>query len=99
MNTISTRLNNWPARKGCLMSDILTPKKAKRLTARKKQPYKMVKDKDGQEWLVNMVIDNGRMMELIKPGTAGKVRKRITTSDYADYIIILGEEDLEGFEV
>ena len=74
---------------------MFTPKQAKRLRARSNQPYKMVEDKDGQEWLVNFVVDNGRLMELIKTGTDGKVRKLIGSRDYAEYKIILDEEDLE----
>ncbi len=71
------------------------PKQAKRLTARKDQPYKMVADKSGQEWLVDAVLDNGRLMRLIKFATDGKIHKSITSDEYSDYAIILSEEDLE----
>jgi hypothetical protein len=73
-----------------------TPKQAKRLTHRVNQPYKIVEDKNGDEWLVSRVLDNGRLMELIKMGTDGNVINKISSDDYKDYKITLGEEDLEG---
>lgn len=72
-----------------------TPKEAKRLTFRKNKPYKIVEDREGIEWLVDMVVDNGRFMNLIMMGTDGQVIKQITPINYDDYKIILGPKDLE----
>ncbi len=77
------------------MRNTLAPKQAKRLTSRTNKPYKMIEDQDGQEWLVGCVLDNGRLMELWKTNTNGKVRKVIPSREYCNYKIILGEEDLE----
>ncbi len=77
-----------------MQDETLNPKRAKRLSARKDQPYKVVEDKGGREWLVGAVLDNGRLMELIKPLTSGKVRKYIAAPEYPDYKVILGENDL-----
>ncbi len=73
---------------------MITPKEAKRLTARKGHAYKMVCDSRGQDWLVGAVLDAGRLMELIRPDTNGQVRQRIDSSAYADYEIVLGEKDV-----
>ena len=68
---------------------------AKRLTFRKSNRcYAMIEDRDGQEWLVGAVLDNGRQMELIKPDTNGKETKRIESEDYKNYKIILAGNDI-----
>lgn len=70
-----------------------TAKQAKRLSHRKDQLYKRIEDRSGDEWLVDSVIDNGRMMFLYKAETDGKVKKAIHARHYKDYKIILSEED------
>ncbi len=73
-----------------------TAKEAKRLTERPGRPYKMLEDRNGDEWLVGPVLDGGRLMRLWKAGTGGKVVKDITSREYCDYRVILGEEDIEA---
>ncbi|KKM85976.1 hypothetical protein LCGC14_1283660 [marine sediment metagenome] len=71
-----------------------TPAHARLLNHKTGTPYKMLTDKHGIEWLVNFVVDHGRFMELIMVGTAGKVRRVLTSSNYIDYTITLGPEDM-----
>ena len=72
----------------------ITPKQAKPLTHRNNQPYYMIEDRDGQEWFVETVLDNGRMMELFRPKTNHRDCKFIYCDDgYKDYKIIIEEKD------
>jgi len=74
-----------------------TTKKAKRLSFRKgNRGYVIIEDRNGQEWLVSSVLDNGRLMQLYKAGTDGQVKKSITVYEYKDYRIVLDEDDIKG---
>ena len=73
----------------------LTKAEAPYLTHRKNQPYYMIMDSMGVEWLVDSVLDNGRLMSLIKPDTNGKVIRHIDITEYDQFVIILSEADFE----
>lgn len=74
---------------------LLTIGEAPFLTHRKDQPYYMIIDSANVEWLVDSVLDHGRLMSLIRVGTDGKITKRITCRAYLNYKIILSEADFE----
>lgn len=72
-----------------------TPSQAKRLTTRKgNRGYCIIEDRDGQEWLVDMVGDNGCFMSLWLTGTDGTVAKSIVSREYKDYKITVDDNDV-----
>ncbi len=72
-----------------------TPKQAKRLTTRKgNDGYCMIESRDGQQYCVNVVADNGRYMSMWLAGTDGKIEKSIFSDDYKDYKIILDGDEV-----